>query len=227
MDERFVLYRDDHYIAVDKPPGFFVHRSEMNPAAPFILGKVRDVAGCHVWPVHRLDRPTSGIVVFATSGDAAGRLSKEFREKRVKKEYHAVVRGYVGEVGKIDYPLRKNNSDREQSAVTEWKRLARVEIEAPVGRYSTARFSLVAVYPETGRFHQIRRHFAHISHPIIGDTVHGDGKQNRFFRERFENRRLLLAATGLSFYHPYTGGMISVQAPLEPSMKDLVDQLFV
>ena len=227
MTEIDVLYRDDNYLAVNKPSGMFVHRSEMDPQAEFILGRVRDLAGCHVWPVHRLDRPTSGVVVFALSQEAAGLLSRQFREKEVEKKYLAVVRGYINEDGHIDYPLRKTNESPLQSAVTNYKCLATCELKYPVGRYDTARFSLVDVRPVSGRYHQIRKHFAHIAHPVLCDTVHGDGRQNRFLRSRFDINRLLLAAVGIRFKNPYTSEYINIDAPLALEMKTVINKMFV
>ncbi len=227
MSEIDVLYRDDNYIAVNKPSGIFVHRSEMDPRAAYMLGKVRNLVGCHVWPVHRLDRPTSGVVVFALSKEAAGLLSSQFRRKEVEKKYLAVVRGYIDEGGLIDYSLRKTNESSLQSAVTKYKRLATCELKYPVGRYNTARFSLVDVRPLSGRYHQIRKHFAHIAHPLLCDTVHGDGRQNRFLRSQFDINRLLLAAVGIRFNNPYTSECVNIEAPLAWEMKTVINKMFV
>ncbi len=227
MDTIEVLYRDNNYIAVNKPSGLFVHRSDMDPKAEFILGKVRALAGCRVWPVHRIDRPTSGVVVFALSKEATGLLSKEFRDKKVKKKYIAVVRGHVDEAGCIDYSLRKTRDSSLQNAVTEYKCLATCELKYPVGRYKTARFSLVDVRPLTGRYHQIRKHFAHIAHPVLCDTVHGDGKQNNFIRNRFGINRLLLAAVGIQFEDPYSKRCIDIVNPVAGDMKAVINKMFV
>ena len=191
------------------------------------MGYVRDVAGCYVWPVHRLDRPTSGVVIFALSKEAAGFLNQEFREKKIEKIYIAVVRGFTLEKGCVDYALREKKNAPLKDAVTRFKRLKTIELQCPAGRYQTARFSLVEVVPETGRFHQIRKHFAHIFHPILCDSIHGDGKQNMFIREKFNINRLLLAATSLSFIHPYQDKIITIKAPVAIEMQKLIDKMFI
>lgn len=222
-----ILYQDDHYIAVDKPSGLFVHKSDFDRRADYVLRIVRDMAGCLVWPVHRLDRPTSGVLIFALSRDAASRLSDEFRSRRVAKEYLAVVRGYTDDAGVIDYPLKAESDDKPRDAVSRYQTILKTELPYPVGRYNTARYSLVKIFPETGRYHQIRKHFAHIFHPVIGDSVHGDGKHNRLIRETFGVGRLLLAATVLKFNHPYRGLPVLVEAPVESGMQSVIDAMFI
>ena len=231
MEELPVLFKDDHYIAVDKPPGLFVHKSELDPKADHALRIVRAMSGGHVWPVHRLDRPTSGVLVFARTKDATGRLSREFQEKRVTKIYHAIVRGYTETEGLIDHDLAPEKGGTKggtgkKSAVTAFTRLKTVELPYPVGRYQTARYSLVEARPLTGRMHQIRRHFDHLFHPIIGDRVYGDGRQNKFIRDHFMIDRLLLSARELLFTHPYTGEPVHLIAPPDQEMDDLILRMF-
>jgi len=205
-----ILYHDEHYVAVDKPAGLLVHRSRLDGhRTRFALQTVRDQIGRKVYPVHRLDRPTSGVLLFALSPESAQKLAQAFAEKRVSKTYLAVVRGYTDEDGIIDSPLTRDANAPQKNQVarpsrTDYRRLATIELPFPVGRYPTCRYSLLAVSPLTGRMHQIRRHMHHISHHLIGDTVYGDGRHNRLFRERLGCRRLLLAAVRLAFIHPYT-----------------------
>ena len=122
-----------------------------------------------------------------------------------------------------DGQARRNKTPRE--AVTAYRRLATVEMPVAVGRYATARYSLLRIVPRTGRKHQIRRHMKHIFHPVIGDTSYGDGRHNQFFREQLGSRRLLLAATGLGWQHPHTGRRVSVSAPLDADFQKLVRRL--
>lgn len=222
-----VLYRDDHYIAVTKPSGLFVHRSELDPRADFLLHYVRDLAGTHVWPVHRLDRPTCGLIVFACSREAAGALSVAFRERQVRKTYLAVVRGFTDASGVIDHPLAPEREHAARPAQTAYTRLKTTEIPVPVGPYDTARYSLVTVRPHTGRKHQIRRHFDHLFHPLIGDRVYGDGRHNRMIRERYGVGRLLLSSTGLCFTHPYTRQPVTLSATPSSDMARVIGQMFV
>lgn len=211
-----VLFRDEHFIAIDKPPGLLVHRTWIADGSEFALQRLRDQIGRRVYPVHRLDRPTSGVLVFGLSSRAAADLCAEFEARRVTKRYLAVVRGYLEGEGTIDYALREEPHLPAQAAVTHYRGLARVELPIAVGRYATSRYSLVEAVPETGRMHQLRKHFAHIFHPIIGDTTHGEGRHNRLFRERFAIQRLLLCAHSLRFRHPYSGEEITVTAPPPP-----------
>ena len=209
-----MLYRDEHFIAIDKPAGMLVHRTWIANDSEFVLQRLRDQIGQRVYPVHRLDRPTSGVLVFGLSSAAARALCELFEARTVIKRYLAVTRGYTDTKGVIDYPLREEPDRPAQPALTRYRRLATVELPIPVGRYATARYSLVEVEPETGRRHQIRKHFAHIFHPLIGDTTHGEGRHNRLFRQQFGIHRLLLFAQRLVFRHPYTQDELAISAPL-------------
>lgn len=223
-----VLYQDDQIVAVNKPSGWLVHRTALEPRATEIaMIAVRDQIGREVFPVHRLDRPTSGVLLFALNPAAARALGEEFAAHRVEKKYLAVVRGVPATaVQRIDHALReehdriadtKARADKPpQAAVTDIECLAGVELAVAVDKYPTSRYGLVEARPLTGRKHQIRRHLNHISHPIIGDVQHGKGKHNRFFEERFGVRRLLLACTGMTFQHPTRLEKVSVKAPLCP-----------
>lgn len=208
-----IIYRDDYLIAINKPPGLLVHRSAIDRyETRFALQMLRDQIGQHVYPVHRLDKPTSGVLLFALSSEVARLLSEQFENHQVQKTYMAVVRGIPPQTGRIDYPLKEQldkktdaqaKQDKEaQPAVTEFETLASAELPFAVGRYPSSRYSLVKLSPKTGRKHQLRRHMKHLYHPIIGDTTHGEGRHNRFFREHFNCGRLLLAAVQLQLKHP-------------------------
>jgi tRNA pseudouridine65 synthase len=233
-----VLYLDGDVVAVHKPPGMLVHRGEGRRAAgPFALQIARDQLGRRLYPVHRLDRATSGVLLFALSAEAARFLGAAFGAGSVDKRYIAVVRGFTDEQGAIDYALREvadgaappvsaAADDRPaQPALTLYRRLATAELPVQVGRYPTARYSLLDLRPRTGRMHQIRRHLKHIAHPIIGDTTHGDGRHNRLFRERLGCARLLLAATGLTFPHPRAGRPVTVSASLDFQFRSVLREL--
>jgi len=218
-----ILYRDEWLVAVNKPSGLLVHRSWIDKdETRFALQMVRDQIGQYVHPVHRLDKPTSGVLLFALDSETAKRLGEAFESGAVSKEYLAVVRGYIGEAGVIDYPLKeildkmtdaKARKDKEaQEAVTAYERLAAVELPIPVGRYETARYSLVKLRPETGRKHQLRRHMKHLLHPIVGDTKYGRTEHNNLFREQFGCHRLLLASTEMRLPHPVTGEPLRISA---------------
>lgn len=231
-----IIYQDAWLVAVHKPAGLLVHRSMIDRhETRFAMQMVRDRIGRHVFPVHRLDKPTSGILLFALDRDTACSMGERFSARETEKEYLAIVRGYTEQAQVIDYPLKEEldrksdqqaNADKDaQPAVTEYERLATVEIPYPIGRYSSARYSLIRIRPETGRKHQIRRHMKHIFHPIVGDTTHGDGKHNQLFRERFGCHRLLLAATSLSFNHPVTDKPLTINAQPEASFQSIIERM--
>jgi len=221
-----LLYRDDYLVAVNKPAGLLVHRSPIDRhETRFALQQVRDQLGQHVYPVHRLDKPTSGVLLFALSSEVARLLSTQFANGAVRKEYLAVVRGFCPSEGTIDYPLKRELdriADRDrcldkaaQSALTRFARLGIVELPIAVERYPQTRYSLVQLWPHSGRKHQLRRHMKHIGYPIIGDAKHGKGVHNRFFQRAYDCRRLLLACTGVALTHPVSGAQVSVQATLD------------
>ncbi len=222
-----ILYQDADYVAIDKPPGLLVHRTQLDAyATEFALQTLRDQIGQEVFPCHRLDRPTSGILLFALNHDALRFAQEQFVEKTTHKEYHAVVRGWAPDNGEIDYDLRsEDNPTKSKSAQTSYTCLNRCQLELPVGRYPTARFSLLKLVPLTGRKHQLRRHMAHIRHPILGDTCHGDSTQNRFLREHFGVQRLLLRATKLEIHIPSSTTRLTLDAPQACEFSQLVSAL--
>jgi len=216
-----ILYRDDHLIAIDKPPGLLVHRSDIDRhETRFAVQLLRDQIGRRVQPVHRLDKGTSGVLLFAFATDITRELSRQFENNEVEKTYLAVVRGWPPESGLIDHALSRQYDDygrtlpaaEAQPAMTRYRRLATIELPIAVDRYPTARYALVELTPLTGRHHQLRRHMKHISHPIIGDATHGKGRHNRFFQNEFGCGRLLLACVGIRFRHPDTGEKVPPSA---------------
>ncbi len=209
-----ILYEDEHLVAINKPPGILVHRTRISEDVISVLPLLRDQIGKRVYPAHRLDRGTSGVLLFGKNKEAASFLGRQFRERSVEKEYQAVIRGYVDEQGQINYPLAGDGKKEAQEAITDYWKISQSEKHFAISRYPTSRYSLVRIVPQTGRFHQIRRHFAHVRHPVIGDKRHGDCKHNKFFREELEVDRMLLHASRLSFTDLY-GVKIMVAAPRE------------
>ncbi|NOY62419.1 MAG: tRNA pseudouridine(65) synthase TruC [Gammaproteobacteria bacterium] len=228
-----ILYHDAHLVAVNKPSGLLVHRSMIDRhETRFALQLVRDQIGQRVYPVHRLDKPTSGVLLFALSPAIARQVSELFSARETQKHYLSVVRGYTQEHDIIDYPLKEqldkiadhqaDPTKAAQPAITEYQCLATLELPYPVGRYPTARYSLIKLSPKTGRKHQIRRHMKHIFHPIVGDTTHGDSKHNQLFRDIYDSHRLLLHAHKLAFIHPVSGQAIEIAAPLDESFSHVI-----
>ena len=214
-----IVYQDDHIIAINKPHGLLVHRSTIaNDAKEFALQLLRDQIGKRVSPVHRLDRKTGGLLLFAFEKDVEIALHQQFQNGQVDKKYLAMLRGHSPDQQDIDYPLAKENGTI-QEAFTSFVTLKRAEINVPLGQHATSRYSLVEASPTTGRMHQLRKHFAHIFYPIIGDRKHGCNKQNRFFKEQWEMTTMLLHASQLKFKHPVTGSTITLQADIGDEFK--------
>jgi len=220
-----ILFEDDHFVGINKPTGILVHRTPISEDKVFVLQLLRKQLQQRLYPVHRLDRATSGVLIFAKTSEAAAALATLFREKKVQKTYLAVVRGFLEAEGRIDYPLLHENGQLRQEAITFYQKLAEVELPIPIGRYQTARYSLLKIWLETGRRHQIRRHFSHLRHPIIGDKRHGDVKHNKYFQEQFNLPRLLLHAARLEFQHPFRQTPIALTASPDSLFLKALDTL--
>lgn len=218
-----ILYQDDDCVAINKPPGLLVHRSRIDVhARTNAVTQLSEQIGRRVFTVHRLDRPTSGVLIFGLSTESAHELTIQFGQRTTTKHYLAIVRGWTDDSGVLDKPL-KAEPDRithphadpdkaPQEAVTEFETLGRCEIPHSAGRYPTSRYSLVRLHPLTGRRHQLRRHCKHMSHPIIGDSQHGDHRHNTLLGELFNFDRLMLAAVRLQISHPRTGTPLDLAA---------------
>ena len=220
-----VLYQDNNLIVINKPEGWLVHRSWLDKhETVVVMQTLRDQIGQHVYPIQRLDRPTSGVLIFALSSEIARLLSEQFASNKIEKTYHAIVRGYVDGEAIIDYPLVEEldkiadkfaNKDKPaQEAITFYKCLSKIELPIEVGKYKTARYSFVELKPQTGRKHQLRRHLKHIFHHIIGDSKHGDLHQNRAFSHYFAVKRLMLHASTVKIIHPITLKPLTIHAKL-------------
>ena len=257
-----ILYQDEYLVAVDKPAGLFVHRSFMDKdEIYFALQLVRDQIGQYVYPVHRLDRPTSGVLIFALTKESATLLSEAFANKSTQaalnsetditlqqsdhsfetnvsmvKTYYAIVRGYLNNPsGLIDHALKEkldklgdkqvSRDKPPQLAQSYYHVTQQASLPISVGKFDSVRYSLVKVQPITGRRHQIRRHLAHLRHPIIGDINYGDNKQNPFFIEHFGFKRLMLHAYSLAFTHPVTNEYIEITAPFDQQWQRVFSEL--
>ncbi len=261
-----ILYQDDYLVAVDKPAGLFVHRSFMDKnEIYFALQLVRDQIGKYVYPIHRLDRPTSGVLLFALTKEVAQQMNEIFankskyfikgdtnlevdvaseqtpeqsREVLLTKTYYALVRGYLPITSKpelVDYPLKEkldklgdkdvSRDKAPQSAQTHYQVIKQASLPVALGKFDSVRYSLVKLQPITGRRHQIRRHLAHLRHPIIGDINYGDNKQNPFFIQHFGFKRLMLIAKSLCFVHPITKQSITIEAEFDEQWREVFNIL--
>ena len=230
-----ILYQDAWLVAVNKPSGWLVHRSWLDRhETVFVMQTVRDQIGQHVFTAHRLDKPTSGVLLMGLSSEVGRQLSQQFEQHQMQKTYHAVVRGWLESSGTLDYPLveeRDKIADKHvtearaaQPAVTDYQSLATVEMPVAISRYPTSRYSLVELSPKTGRKHQLRRHMSHLRHPIIGDSAHGDLRQNRGAAQHFGADRLMLHASSLALTHPVTGEPLVIRAGLDGVWQNLMNQ---
>ncbi|MCB0640694.1 MAG: tRNA pseudouridine(65) synthase TruC [Phaeodactylibacter sp.] len=212
-----ILYEDEDLIAINKPHGLLVHRSPIAREVRYAaVQQLRDQIGQRVYPVHRLDRKTGGVLLFSKNPANNGLLQSLFMEGRVKKTYQAIARGYVPESGLIDYALRYE--DKMQEARTHFQCLQTFELPLPFNGQPTSRYSLVELQPTTGRFHQLRKHLAHIYHPIIGDRPHGCNKQNRLWKEHFKLPTMFLHGTTLQFELPDKRN-IRIEAPFQEEFR--------
>ncbi|MDQ7744855.1 pseudouridine synthase [Hydrogenophaga pseudoflava] len=219
-----ILHRDDHLIAIDKPPGLLVHRTGLDAGETrFAVQLLRDQIGQPVWPVHRLDKGTSGVLLFALDAGTASQLGRSFESGQgLQKTYHAIVRGWPTDAGLIDHPLKRMPDDmrteREevQDAQTRFATLERCELPISQGGFQATRCALVELQPLTGRRHQLRRHMKHIAHPIIGDATHGKGPLNRAVAGYLGMQRLWLHASVLLVTHPVSGAVLALTAERDP-----------
>ncbi|KAF0128971.1 MAG: tRNA pseudouridine65 synthase [Bacteroidetes bacterium] len=217
-----ILHSDDHLVAINKPHGLLVHKSMIAAdASEFAIQLLRDQLGRRVYPAHRLDRKTAGVLLFALDHETDSLMQQQFMRHETVKVYHAIVRGFMDEEGVIDYPL-VNEKGQSQEAVTHYRRLKTAELEIPSSGFNTSRFSLVEVRPLTGRMHQIRKHLAHVFHPIIGDRPHGCNKQNRLFLEHWNHNDMLLHAVSLEFTHPVSGEKLKITASYQDSFQHIM-----
>lgn len=220
-----IIFQDEHLVAINKPHGLLVHQSPIaRDAEEFALQLLRDQIGQNVWPAHRLDRKTGGLLLFALNKEVNSLLQGLFRENKIKKRYLAIVRGFTPDEMEIDYPLRKENGTM-QDAFTKFKTLNKAEIPVAFGNHLSSRYSLIEAAPETGRMHQLRKHFAHIHHPIIGDRPHGCNKQNKLFKETWEMDTMLLHASELEFEHPVTYQQLHFKASFQSEFLRMKEML--
>ena len=209
-----LLWQDDRFVAVHKPAGWLVHRTWLDAhETRFVMQTLRNQLGRHVYPVHRLDKGTSGVLLMALDPDAARAMAQLFEARQTVKDYVALVRGWPVSDAKVDHPLKRDDAPDDalpQDAVTSFLRLATLELDVPVDRYPTTRVALVQAHPETGRRHQIRRHLKHLAHPIIGDATHGKGAHNRWWAAQLGQQRLWLHAHQLAFVHPFSDQSVQI-----------------
>lgn len=221
-----IIYQDEFLVVINKPHGLLVHRSKIaRDVEEFALQILRDQIQQPVYPAHRLDRKTSGLLIFALNKDVLKAMNQIFQDNAIKKEYVALVRGWTPEEFTIDKALPKENGTI-QEALTHFKTLECIEKPWEMGRFKTSRYALIKSFPVTGRMHQIRRHLNHFRHPIIGDRPHGCNKQNKFLKEKFDISTMYLHALKVEFNHPISGKPMVLKAPLSEEFRLAKEEIF-
>jgi tRNA pseudouridine65 synthase len=221
-----LIYEDEHLVAIDKPPGLLVHRTQLAAGEELAaLQLLRDQLGRTVWPVHRLDRGTSGVLLFALSAEVASQLGAMFEQGQMDKRYLALVRGWpVADEGLIDHPLARDPElpsagQTMLEAQTRYRVLQRMTWPLVTdARFPSTRVALLQAEPLQGRRHQIRRHLKHIAHPILGDATHGKGPLNRAVAAHLGVHRLWLHAQRLTLTHPVSGVSLKLEAAPAPRL---------
>lgn len=216
-----ILYSDDNMTIVNKPCGMLVHRTSIaEDDEPVVLQLLREQTGRMVYPVHRLDRPTSGVLLFAHNPEIVRLLQDELTGKESSKQYVALVRGWINEAVIWNREV-KNDKGNLKEAETRFEPVGCFELPFPSDKFPTARYCMVKAFPETGRWHQIRQHLAQMRHYIINDRVHGDGKQNNIFTNQLHIRNMFLHAACLEFRHPITKQPMRIEAPFPEHWKQI------
>lgn len=206
-----IVFEDEHIVAINKPTGLLVHKSPIDKhETRFALQILRDMLGYRVHPIHRLDKPTSGLLLFAKNVDANKQMQALFSDQKISKHYLAVVRGFTPDNLTIDHPVKAQVDKKYQpdiiakNGTTVLHTIDKTELDISIDKYPKTRYSLVRLSPKTGRRHQLRYHMKHISHPIIGDAKYGKSIHNNYFKQALSCPRLMLSAFQLAFTHPYT-----------------------
>lgn len=231
-----ILYRDEHLIAVHKPEGLLVHRSNIDKSETrFLLQMLRDQVGEYLYPIHRLDKPSSGLILFGLNAAVAANIQQQMFNNTATKVYLLICRGYTPVSGIINHPLKPindfkskthsiENTKSAQEAITEFTRLDTIELNVAIDKYPSSRYSLVQAKILTGRRHQIRRHMKHLSHPIIGCPKYGKSTHNRYFANTFDVPRLLLHSYQMTLEHPVTSQPLLITAKPRDSFKNIMQR---
>ena len=211
-----IIFEDSYFICVSKPNNMLVHHAKHSrnvAEETSLLQLIIDKTGLKVFPIHRLDRKTSGIILLAKETQFVSKFQDLFTNNEIQKTYYGVVRGFSPEAKTIDSPVKGRDANVHKEALTHLKTLEQVTLEIPVKPYDSSRYSLVELSPKTGRMHQLRVHTNKISHPLIGDTKYGDKNHDTMFDENFGWKNMFLHAGKLEFKHPFTNEELVLKAP--------------
>lgn len=210
-----VIFEDEYILCVSKPNHMVVHHAHHSRNVSeeiSLLQAVENEQGFKTYPIHRLDRKTSGIILLAKEKEYVSKFQELFGSNSIQKTYFGLVRGFSPETKTIDSPVKGRDAKVHKEALTHLKTLANITLEIPVKPYDSSRYSLVEMTPKTGRMHQLRVHTNKISHPLIGDPKYGDKNHNLMFEKNFDCKNLFLHAGKLEFVHPFTNEQLSLIA---------------
>ncbi len=216
-----LLWQDNYIGLINKPANLIIHRTAISSDRDTLVSRLQEQFENPPVPVHRLDRPVSGLLMGAFDTETASALSRSFREGEVDKRYIAIVRGIPEESGEITIALKNSRTLEMQESRTTYRKLASIELPLPSRKYPKTRYSLIEASPKTGRFHQIRRHLARIGYPIIGDTSHGDTFCNHQFEREFGIEGLMLHSYSINFMHPVEKVEKNFFCPLRNEMEQI------
>lgn len=211
-----VLFEDDHLIVVNKPNNILVHASyyARNIKDPSLIARLKTSIDTKLYPVHRLDYKTSGVIILAKSSAIAAALQKQFETNSIKKRYFALVRGFSNESGLVDTPVKNPETGVYKEAKTTYNSLLFTEVDIPVKPYPKSRYTWVELLPHTGRMHQLRKHMNKISHPIVGDHKYGNRHHNKMFAEKLGFKNMFLHAADITFTHPVNKKELKIVADI-------------
>lgn len=223
-----ILFEDPYILAILKPNNMLVHHSAManNKLEEKSMVQLLQIQlNKKLYPLHRLDRKTSGIILFAKEKENIKAFQELFINNEIQKTYYGLVRGFIPESGKIDSPVKGRDANKHKDALTYFERLETFEVPIKVGPYNSSRYSIVKLTPKTGRLHQLRIHMNKISHPLIGDPKYGDRFHNRMFEEKFYNEAMFLHAKTLEFKHPFTEEKLVLKADFPTNWTRIITEI--
>ena len=210
-----IIFEDAYCLCVLKPNNMVVHHAYHSRSVAdetSLLQWIQEVKGIKAYPIHRLDRKTSGLLLLAKETQYVSKFQTLFTENTIEKTYYGVVRGFSPETKSIDSPVKGRDANVHKEALTHLKTLAQVVLDIPVKPYASSRYSLVELKPKSGRMHQLRVHTLKISHPLIGDSKYGDKNHDLMFEENFGWKNLFLHAGKLAFQHPFSDAHLVLEA---------------
>ena len=202
-----IIYQDNYCLLVTKPNNVLVHHahhSRNKIEEESLIQLIENQFGKRYYPIHRLDRKTSGIILLASKREYVASFQALFTNNEIQKIYYGVVRGFSQDNKIINSPVKGRDALVYREAETHLNCLDKIELNIPVKPYDSSRYSLVELRPKTGRMHQLRIHMNKVSTPLINDAKYGDKNHDLMYAKQFGWKNLFLHAGSLEFIHPFT-----------------------